>query len=117
MPRTFTAEDRAKAIAAKAVLAKDPSGIVKRDLRNLFKELLDAAYGRGKYGGFLMVKCDGHEVHRIGIPSLPPERRLTALFKALEYGMGRPISIDKTPSPKPESDEEESRETYGLTIA
>jgi hypothetical protein len=56
-----------------------------------------------------------------GIPpfdNLPPDKRLAALFKALEYAVGRPSAVDKQPAPDPTSKEgDETEQTGGIEFA
>jgi general stress protein YciG len=49
--------------------------------------LLDAAYGRGTFAGD--IECQECGAH-VSIPLLPPEKRLGAVVKAMEYAIGRP---------------------------
>jgi hypothetical protein len=54
----------------------------------LAKELLNAALGKGAYGG-----------------ELKPRERLQAVIKALEWGIGRPVPA--APAEEPPSDDDE----------
>jgi hypothetical protein len=60
--------------------ARDPMNRVRRELPNLFGALLRAVNGQGEY----------HD--------LAPDKRLTALFKAIEYSVGKPVGLDKASS-------------------
>ena len=61
--------------------------------------LLDAAHGRKTFAGEATATCGGcGEEVTVSFPSLPPDKRLAAITKALEYAMGRPTTRDR-PSP------------------
>ncbi len=101
---TITDEMRAKSLEvrrAKALARRtDPLAEIKDNLSGLFKELLDAAMGRGSW------------------KDLHPDRRLLALNKVLEYGYGRTITLDKTvekPS-GPTGEGGEAEQAEGLSI-
>ena len=118
---TFTPEELKKAREVKALKAErrrtDPSFAVREALPDLFSDLLQAARGQGKWGGYVISACDKcADERRVAIPALMPDKRLSALFKALEYGMGRPIALDKQGMKPDHVEEEEVRETEGLAI-
>lgn len=82
----------------RAKKAADPLWDVKKALPDLFGDLLKAARGQAPF----------HD--------LPPDKRLAALFKVLEYGAGKPVSLDKT-TPDTKLPEDDGREPPGsLTI-
>lgn len=67
---------------------EDPLAYVRRQLPRLMRDLINAAMGRGKY----------HD--------LPSDKRLAALLKAIEYGVGKPIGLDKQQGPEKEPEPE-----------
>jgi len=85
VPKLWTSETaaiagrkgRASQLARAAARKSDPVTIVREALPDLFADLLKAARGEAPF----------HD--------LPPDKRLAALTKALEYGAGRPIAVDK----------------------
>lgn len=104
MPKPFTPETAAEAgrkgrqaqLDAAERRKKDPVSVVREALPELFESLLKAARGLPPFD------------------DLPAEKRLAALTKALEYGAGRPVAVDKSPGPSGEGGEAE--EPHGLTI-
>jgi hypothetical protein len=88
---------RAAREAREAVKA-DPSLKVSRALPRLFDALLAAAEGKGEW------------------KELPVDKRLQALFKAIEYGAGKPIGRDKTLEPAPAGEGDGVEQAGGLTV-
>src|SRR6187200_383289 len=96
---TFITKDNAAELGRKGAAARaanqarrkaDPALAVRQDLSDalpdLVKDLLSAAKGMPPY------------------ETLPPDKRLSALFKALEYAAGRPVSSNQQPAPTPSTD-------------
>ena len=53
--------------------------------------LLDAAYGRGSFAGWAGGDCSNCGFHvEVVVPSLAPDKRLSAVIKGLEYAVGKP---------------------------
>lgn len=85
----FTSESAAAAGRESARLQRerraaeqaDPALAMTRALPQLFADLLKAAKGEAPFD------------------TLPPDKRLAALFRAIEYGAGKPISRDKQLNP------------------
>lgn len=102
-----SAEARAE---RRRLLEEDPDALIRLEFQSeraaLSKELLDAAFGRGSFAA--EVECDGCGAH-VSVPGLPPEKRLGAVTKALEYAVGRPTARKDEPASKRE-------EAPGLTI-
>lgn len=77
-----SAEARKARVARRAA---DPAFALREDLQealpDLTADLLKAARGRAPFD------------------TLPPDKRLAALFRALEYAVGRPTTVDKAPPP------------------
>ncbi len=94
MPKELFTKETAAAAGRKGAAARevnrkrreaDPAFALREDLKaalpGLTSDLLKAARGQHPYD------------------TLPPDKRLAALFKALEYAVGRPGAIDKQPPP------------------
>lgn len=92
-------QGQAKSAAVRRYRKRDPLTPVRRALPELFKELLAAARGVGAW------------------KDLPAEKRLAALTKAIEYGIGRPISVDKLTKPEEPDDGEGPESASGIVIA
>ncbi|HLE82194.1 MAG TPA: hypothetical protein VJA25_13030 [Dehalococcoidia bacterium] len=101
-----TFSDREKAVAAGKIggagrrreakrRREDPLYNAKKALPGLMDELLKAAKGQGDWKG------------------LTQRERLTALLKAIEYGVGRPTTVDKQ-GPKDVQSEGDGVEAAGL---
>jgi len=95
----FLDRERAAAAGRKGAAQReknraDPRWAVKRQLGGLFSELLRAAKGEGSW------------------KELPPAGRLQALLKAIEYGVGKPIGLDKE-TPKDTASEGNGAEAPG----
>lgn len=95
----FTDDDRrraAQAVKDKAAARKaNPALVVTEALPGLFGDLLRAARGEAPF------------------ETLPPDKRLAALFKAIEYGAGKPVASDKQRPPSDEADPENAKEAAG----
>ena len=76
---------------------EDPLFDVKRLLPELFQDLLRAARGMPPFR------------------DLPPEKRLMALTKAIEYGAGRPVTLDRL-TPRAEDEDDDGREKPGSLV-
>lgn len=76
----------------------NPSLKMSRVLPELFDDLLAAAQGKGPY------------------VDLAPDKRLAALFKAIEYGAGKPITRDKQLEPAPTGEGDGKEQAGGLTV-
>lgn len=79
----------------------------RRSKADLVEELLDAALGRGKWVGVVVVEhtcegCGAESLVTVDIPSLPPEKRIGALTKSLEYTVGRTQQGKPTGTSEPE---------------
>lgn len=98
----YTKETRARyaevAKAKKARRKADPVSILRDELPALFDDLLKAARGKPPY------------------EDIGPDRRLLALNKALEYGYGRAISLDKNPVKEPNGEGGDPEKAEGLSI-
>lgn len=66
-----------KSAEARRANRDDPLSSIKRNLHAHFEELERAAKGTGAW------------------KDLPLQQRLTALLKVIEYGLGRPVGVDK----------------------
>lgn len=108
----FTDPEKARAAGLRsAEAARERRENPEAHMRALFEKqraalsntLLDAAFGRGTFGGQATAECPscGTEVS-VDIPSLLPDKRLTAVAKALEYSIGRPAQAKAAPAPEPE---------------
>mgnify|MGYP005856785109 CR=1 FL=1 len=85
------------AFRAKMAKAKeDPLFLARDALPGLFNDLLRAAKGSGTW------------------KTLPKEKRLVAILKLIEYGVGRPETMSKA---KVDQDVQAQDEQEGLTIA
>ncbi len=82
------------AVAAETKRRKksDPMFAIKKSLPALMQDLLSAARGAGEWA------------------ALPLDKRLGALLKAIEYGLGKPVGVDKQ-SPKDVNSDDESSST------
>lgn len=79
----------------------DPLSRVRRKLPEFLKELTDAALGEGKW------------------KELPVTLRLQALQRCIEYGVGRPVALDRNTAVRAEADSGEGgqkEEPAGLTF-
>lgn len=93
MPAHRWTEEEAKEQARKAVEAKATKAERIAQLRAehaakdpLFAELVDAVYGQGNFSG------------------LPADKRLAALFKLMEYTVGKPARANAKPESDPETE-------------
>ena len=94
------AEAGRKGGARKAEMAKlkktDPEAYMLerfgQERAGLTTALLDAAYGRGSFSGVVMGHCPdcGMPAVEVVVPSLAPDKRLSAVIKGLEYAVGKP---------------------------
>ena len=67
----------------------------------LTNQLLEAAYGKGTFSA--TVECP-HCGGEVPVPALAPDKRLTAITKALEFSIGRPAT-QKAPAAAKEEEE------------
>ena len=102
--RPFVKGDPRASAGGRATVARrkaekaNPSLKMARKMPELFDELLRAANGEGDW------------------KELPLPQRLTALFKALEYGAGKPIGRDKTLEPAPAGEGDGIEQAGGLSV-
>lgn len=100
-PETAAAAGRESARRRKAREREEranPSLKVARKMPELFDALLDAAAGRGEW-------------HDLAL-----DKRLAALFKALEYGAGKPITRDKQLTPADPGEGDGTEPAGGLQV-
>lgn len=97
--KAAVAKREARRAEKRALLESEPETYMREffreDRARLAKELMDAAFGRGRYD------------------DLPSDKRLSALFKALEYSIGKPPPAAKSaPPPEPEKPAEPAGITF-----